>query len=551
MRKIIFTYLFALGALTGSTSAALTHFTLVNADNNEEIQIIADGDIINLAALTTRNLNIRADVDEAPSKIVMNLSGATTRSQTEKQAPYLLWGDNSGDYKPGALTTGAHTLSGTPDSGPAYTVNFTVVDNGVGLRTVNAGPSRIVNLPVNHITLNATAFDDGSITSYAWTQRSGAHSASLSGQNTANLTASDLTVGTYVLRLTVTDNDGNSAFDEVEITVRDPANPAAEGVYLERDGLVVIEFENTESDLGKWVKKTEVSGYTGDGYLELLGSPSGSKAHSPLEFEFKIEQGGLYNLYLHCAREDVVVDGVVKHDLANDCFVRVEGDYGAGPNAGDDYKDDAPLSMLKKNTKFAGGANNKFIWTKQDRYNGEDKRVLIYDFKAGETYKLIISGRSGRFKVNRALFRHKSVSRSVAQNLSNPESERRMPTSVFSDNDSDGIDDNWEITYFGNLTTASATSDSDGDGMSDLSESKSFTSPTDASNFFAVTGFMKESEHSLTLNWKGSPEATYRIETSTDLTSWTLHTAGISGDYTDSMSIPYEETKLFVRLVQE
>jgi len=38
------------------------------------------------------------------------------------------------------------------------------------------------------------------------------------------------------------------------------------------------------------------------------------------------------------------------------------------------------------------------------------------------------------------------------------------------DSDSDNIDDNWELTYFGNLTTTTKTSDYDKDGYSDLQE---------------------------------------------------------------------------------
>lgn len=38
------------------------------------------------------------------------------------------------------------------------------------------------------------------------------------------------------------------------------------------------------------------------------------------------------------------------------------------------------------------------------------------------------------------------------------------------DSDSDGIDDDWEIAHFGNLTTADQTSDFEGDGYTDLQE---------------------------------------------------------------------------------
>ena len=45
-----------------------------------------------------------------------------------------------------------------------------------------------------------------------------------------------------------------------------------------------------------------------------------------------------------------------------------------------------------------------------------------------------------------------------------------VTSTAFVDTDHDGIDDNWEIANFGNLTTANATSDHDHDGYSDLQE---------------------------------------------------------------------------------
>jgi regulation of enolase protein 1 (concanavalin A-like superfamily) len=202
----------------------------------------------------------------------------------------------------------------------------------------------------------------------------------------------------------------------------------AAGTYLENNGQLIMEMENTSSDLGLWVKKTNIGGHTGSGYLEFTGNnvQSGSPK-SPLEFNFKIEKAGLYYLHLHCARENVVINGENRTDVANDAFVRVEGDYSAGPNPGNNHGDDAPLSVLKTDTKFFGGNHNKFVWASGNRLDlggHNNKRVAVYNFKAGETYKLVVQGRSKLFKVNRILFRHKDVSASVAQNVNLPESER-------------------------------------------------------------------------------------------------------------------------------
>ena len=89
--------------------------------------------------------------------------------------------------------------------------------------TANAGRNLTITLPTSSVNLNGSGSDnDGAIAAFQWTQYSG-NSATLSNANTATLTASSLTAGNYVFRLTVTDNSGGVGFDDVLVTV----NPAA------------------------------------------------------------------------------------------------------------------------------------------------------------------------------------------------------------------------------------------------------------------------------------------------------------------------------------
>lgn len=199
---------------------------------------------------------------------------------------------------------------------------------------------------------------------------------------------------------------------------------ASANVYQEKKGLVVIELENTSSKLGKWKKSKELKGFAGKGYLQFTGNkPKGGKATSPIEYRFKISKGGLYHLHLHCAKQ--TVDG--RSDLANDCYIRVEGDYEAGPKAGDTHKDQAPLKMLKSDTKIYGGADKKFAWATGNRLDPgghNNKRVVVYNFKAGEEYKIVISGRSQLFQIDRLVFRRDDVKTADAQDLKLPESKK-------------------------------------------------------------------------------------------------------------------------------
>ncbi|MDC0497380.1 hypothetical protein OAN72_00235 [bacterium] len=194
-----------------------------------------------------------------------------------------------------------------------------------------------------------------------------------------------------------------------------------QAVHREKDGIVSIELEDTRSSLGKWkLKRTNLNNeYSGKGYLEFTGnSPISGDPKSPLKYEFTINKGGLYYLHLRCAKEVLEIKGQVRKDIANDCYVRVEGDYGAGPNAGNAHRKDAPLSLLQSDTKFFGGEDKKFVWATGSRLDPgghNNKRVAVYDFKAGETYKLVVSGRSQFFKVDRLVFRHKDVPASAIE----------------------------------------------------------------------------------------------------------------------------------------
>src|SRR5690606_32792453 len=86
----------------------------------------------------------------------------------------------------------------------------------------NAGADVTFTLPKNSTTLKGDATDsDGSIKSYAWTKVSGPD-LQMSGASGADLTISNLVEGKYVLRLTVTDNNNASAFDDVTVTVLAP-----------------------------------------------------------------------------------------------------------------------------------------------------------------------------------------------------------------------------------------------------------------------------------------------------------------------------------------
>ena len=86
----------------------------------------------------------------------------------------------------------------------------------------NAGADRSLTLPSNTIKLYGSAKDsDGKIVSYKWTQYSGPTRIAISYSLYPTCTVHYLKQGTYVLRLTVKDNEGAVDTDDVAVRVSD------------------------------------------------------------------------------------------------------------------------------------------------------------------------------------------------------------------------------------------------------------------------------------------------------------------------------------------
>ncbi len=95
----------------------------------------------------------------------------------------------------------------------------------------DAGTDIAITLPVNTAVLSGTGTDpDGSIVSYLWTKTSGSGTYTINSPSSANTTISNLEQGVYEFQLQVTDDDGASAYDIVQITVNGAAKSVTTGV---------------------------------------------------------------------------------------------------------------------------------------------------------------------------------------------------------------------------------------------------------------------------------------------------------------------------------
>lgn len=110
---------------------AVSSFTLVNADTQEELMALQQGDTLDLTALPTRNLHIRANTTPAQVGSVVFALDSTTVA-VESITPYTF-------SSKGKLAAGPHTLTATPyceargggGKGTALTINFQVVNLAV------------------------------------------------------------------------------------------------------------------------------------------------------------------------------------------------------------------------------------------------------------------------------------------------------------------------------------------------------------------------------------------------------------------------------------
>jgi hypothetical protein len=119
----------------------------------------------------------------------------------------------------------ANYASVAPESGT--TPPPTTPPPGVGLPPiVKPGGDKLVTLPATTASLDGSASNDpdGSIRTYAWTKDFGP-SLTISEPSSAKTGIRNLSAGIYRLRLTVTDNSGNTASDTIRVTVKSSTAP--------------------------------------------------------------------------------------------------------------------------------------------------------------------------------------------------------------------------------------------------------------------------------------------------------------------------------------
>lgn len=108
----------------------------------------------------------------------------------------------------------------------------------------DAGVDQTVYYPASSATLSGSATDaDGTIASYAWTKISGA-SCTITSPASASTTVTGLAVGSYIFRLTVTDNVGSIRSNDMTLTLNIP-DPVDTSLLVHKTGNETIDSTKT------------------------------------------------------------------------------------------------------------------------------------------------------------------------------------------------------------------------------------------------------------------------------------------------------------------
>ena len=116
-----------------SKSLEVESLTLVNAETDQDIQELQDGDIIDLAKTGNIPFSVRANTTPKMVNFTrFELTGSTVHTQRERKLPYALYGDDMEEnYFGQRWGAGNYTLTVTPFSrtqqGQNFTADFEVV----------------------------------------------------------------------------------------------------------------------------------------------------------------------------------------------------------------------------------------------------------------------------------------------------------------------------------------------------------------------------------------------------------------------------------------
>ena len=210
----------------GATAADEVRVHVEASANKKPVVDAGDDKTITLPSNTVILTGSASDTDGKIASVRWTqLSGSNARTS----------GSNSTTLTLSDLAAGTYVfrLSAEDNDGSVDTDDVTVtVKQGASENTpplASAGGDHALTLPHNATELRGSGRDeDGSVVSYQWTQVAG-QPVNINGQAASRAQLSNLKEGSYVFRLTVKDDQGASAHDDVRVTVSKPSTANSPG----------------------------------------------------------------------------------------------------------------------------------------------------------------------------------------------------------------------------------------------------------------------------------------------------------------------------------
>ncbi|WP_276485222.1 PKD domain-containing protein [Paraflavitalea pollutisoli] len=237
------TYVFKLtvtdnGGLTGSSTITIT----VKAAPVNQAPVAKVGTDITLT-LPTNSATLDGTASTDPDGTISGYAWSWVSGPTQ----YNLSNAGAATTQVSNLVAGTYSFNLTVTDNEGKTASATikvVVNNAAPVNKApiaNAGADIAITLPTNSTALNGSASSDpdGTITGWSWKKLTGPTNFTLSATNIASPALTGLELGTYTFELTVTDNEGATAKDEVTIIVK-PEPPATNKPAVAAAGADII-----------------------------------------------------------------------------------------------------------------------------------------------------------------------------------------------------------------------------------------------------------------------------------------------------------------------
>lgn len=202
-------------------------------------------------ALPTNSIDLVGSASAAAGNTIM-----TTKWTKVTGPAATLAGDNTLTLNVTAMPVGTYIfkLTATDNTSKEASDNVQVVVDPVPPNkapVVTAGTNTSITLPVTQAILTGTAIDsDGTIATLKWTQTQGPNTATLANDATLVATASGLIEGSYVFKLSATDNSGAIGTSQVIIAVVKPLSTNQPPIVSAGDDLSVVLPQDTVSIIG-------------------------------------------------------------------------------------------------------------------------------------------------------------------------------------------------------------------------------------------------------------------------------------------------------------